>query len=78
MWRTCPAMTLRRGWWTEMATDGSPGAPDQPAGETGLSAQRGRARTKVGDWAGVRQARRATEWGKQKYAGSSAETCSAG
>ncbi len=28
---------------------------------------------RAADWAGVRQARRATEWGKQKYAGSSAE-----
>ena len=56
-----------------MITDGSPGPPDRPASEPGPPAQRRRAGLKAADWAGVRRARRATEWGKQKYAGSSAE-----
>src|SRR5690348_8534771 len=68
------------GWRAEMISNGSPGPPDQPAGETGLPPRQGRAGSKAANLPGVRHARRAAEWGQRKaewgqrkYAGTSAE-----
>ena len=56
-----------------MVTNDSPGGPDRPASETGKARRNRRAGTKVGELSGVQRARRVTEWGKQRYTGSSAE-----
>jgi hypothetical protein len=54
-----------------MITDGSPNPP--PANGRGQPSRRRRAAMKVSDRPSVRRVRRMSEWGKQKYAGSSAE-----
>jgi len=56
------------------ATDESPGDPgDVRAAQARDSTGNRQPGTKIVDLAGVRHARRAAEWGKAKYAGSSAE-----
>ena len=49
------------------------GSPRQLASEPGRPAARKRAGDRIRDRPGARRARRAAEWGQQKYAGSSAE-----
>src|SRR5215471_12670818 len=59
---------------TMRATDESPGDPgDVRAAQARDSTGNRQPGTKIVDLAGVRHARRAAEWGKAKYAGSSAE-----
>ena len=50
-----------------------PAASSQPAGHPGQPPPRRQAGTKAHDRPGLRRARRAAEWGKNKYAGSWAE-----
>ena len=56
-----------------MITNGSAGAPEQPARETGRPPRKRRADSKAATLPGVWRVGRAAEWGRQKYAGSSAE-----
>lgn len=56
-----------------MNANGSPGGPDRPAGKTGRPSRSGRAGIRAGNVPGAQRVQRATEWGKQKYSGSSAE-----
>jgi membrane protein len=57
-----------------MIADGTPGAPGQPANGTAGPPRTGRPGLKAHDRPGTRRrARRAAEWGKNKYAGSWAE-----
>ena len=56
-----------------MITNGSAGAPEQPASETGRPPRKRRADSKAATLPGVWRVGRAAEWGRQKYAGSSAE-----
>lgn len=52
-----------------MIADGSPGGPGQATGRP----RKRRASRKAANLPGARRVRRVTEWGKQKYTGSSAE-----
>jgi membrane protein len=56
-----------------MVTNDSPGSPDRPASETGKAPRNGRAGIKADQPPRAGRARRVTEWGKQRYTGSSAE-----
>jgi membrane protein len=56
-----------------MIANGPPGESEQPASETGRPPRTRQAGSKAANLPGVRRVGRAAEWGKQKYAGSSAE-----
>jgi hypothetical protein len=49
-----------------MITNGEPGAPEQPASETGRPRKR-QAGSKAANLPSVGHVRRAAEWGQQKY-----------